>query len=131
MTKTLILLPGDGIGPEVSAQVRKAAAALTPDLTIEEHIYGGASYDAHGTPLTDEVEQACLAADAVLMGAVGGPKWAGVARHLRPEAGLLRLRKSMDVYANLRPALCFDALADASSLKREVVAGLDIMIVPN
>ncbi len=129
MTKTLILLPGDGIGPEVSAQVRKAAAALTPDLTIEEHIYGGASYDAHGTPLTDEVEQACLAADAVLMGAVGGPKWAGVARHLRPEAGLLRLRKSMDVYANLRPALCFDALADASSLKREVVAGLDIMIV--
>jgi 3-isopropylmalate dehydrogenase len=129
LTKTLTLLPGDGIGPEVCVEVRKVAAALTPDLAIDEHIYGGASYDAHGTPLTDDVEQACLASDAVLLGAVGGPQWAGVARHLRPEAGLLRLRKSMDVYANLRPALCFDALADASSLKREVVAGLDIMIV--
>lgn len=129
MTKTLLLLPGDGIGPEVCAEVRKVAAVLTPDLAIEEHIYGGASYDAHGTPLTDEVEQAALVSDAVLLGAVGGPQWAGAPRQLRPEVGLLRLRKSMDVYANLRPALCFDALADASSLKREVVAGLDIMIV--
>ena len=129
MTKTLLLLPGDGIGPEVCAEVRKVAAVLTPDLAIEEHIYGGASYDAHGTPLTDEVEQAALVSDAVLLGAVGGPQWAGAPRQLRPEVGLLRLRKSMDVYANLRPALCFDALADASTLKREVVAGLDIMIV--
>lgn len=129
MSKTLILLPGDGIGPEVTAEVRKVVAVLAPDLTIEEHLLGGASIDVHGTPLTDEVIAACLAADAVLMGAVGGPKWAGVARQHRPEMGLLGLRRAMEVYANLRPALCFDALADASSLKRELVAGLDIMIV--
>jgi len=126
---TLLLLPGDGIGPEVCAEVRRVAAALTPDIAIDEEIYGGASYDAHGTPLTDAVLAAALSADAVLLGAVGGPQWAGVERHLRPEAGLLRLRKEMQVFANLRPALCFDALADASSLKREIVAGLDIMIV--
>ena len=126
---TLLLLPGDGIGPEVCAQVRRVAAALTPDLNIEERIYGGASYDAHGTPLTDEVRDAALASDAVLMGAVGGPQWANAPRHLRPEAGLLNLRKAMDVYANLRPAYCFEALADASSLKRELVSGLDIMFV--
>src|SRR6478735_8600512 len=105
------------------------AAALSPDLNIEERIYGGASYDAHGTPLTDAVRDAALASDAVLMGAVGGPQWANAPRHLRPEAGLLNLRKAMDVYANLRPAYCFEALADASSLKRELVSGLDIMFV--
>lgn len=127
--QTLLLLPGDGIGPEVCEQVRRVAEALTPDLTLIEHIYGGASYDVHGTPLTDEAKAAALSANAVLMGAVGGPKWSDVPRHLRPEAGLLTLRKDMDVFANLRPALCFDALADASSLKRELVAGLDIMIV--
>ncbi len=126
---TLLLLPGDGIGPEVTAQVRRVAAALTPDLTVEEAIYGGASYDAHGTPLTDEVRDRALASDAVLMGAVGGPKWKDAPRHLRPEAGLLALRKAMDVFANLRPAYCFEALADASSLKRELVSGLDIMFV--
>ncbi len=125
----LLLLPGDGIGPEVCAQVRRVAAALTPDIALDERDFGGCSYDAHGVPITDEVVAACLSADAVLMGAVGGPKWAGVERGKRPEAGLLRLRKEMAVFANLRPALCFDALADASSLKREVVAGLDIMIV--
>jgi len=129
MSKTLLLLPGDGIGPEVCTEVRKIAAALTNDLTIDEKVYGGASFDKHGTPLTDDALQAALASDAVLMGAVGGPQWANAPRHLRPEAALLTLRKEMDVYANLRPALCFDALADASSLKREVVAGLDIMIV--
>ena len=129
MTKTLILLPGDGIGPEVTAEVRKVVAVLAPDLEIKEHLLGGASIDVHGVPLTDAVIADCLAADAVLMGAVGGPKWNGVARQHRPEMGLLGLRKAMDVYANLRPALCFDALADASSLKRELVAGLDIMIV--
>ncbi len=127
--QTLLLLPGDGIGPEVCAQVRRIAAALTPDIVVTEAIYGGASYDAHGTPLTDDVLARALASTAVLLGAVGGPQWAGVARDLRPESGLLRLRKEMQVFANLRPALCFDALADASSLKREVVAGLDIMIV--
>ncbi|MDP1631067.1 MAG: 3-isopropylmalate dehydrogenase [Caulobacter sp.] len=129
MTQTLLLLPGDGIGPEVTAQVRRVAAALTPDLTLDERDFGGVSYDRHGVPITDEAVTTALASDAVLMGAVGGPKWAGVERGKRPEMGLLGLRKAMDVYANLRPALCFDALADASSLKRELVAGLDIMFV--
>lgn len=126
---TLLLLPGDGIGPEVCAEVRRVAAVLTPDLIIDDAIYGGASYDAHGTPLTDEVLAKALSSDAVLLGAVGGPQWADAPRHLRPEMGLLTLRKEMQVYANLRPALCFDALADASTLKREVIAGLDLMIV--
>jgi 3-isopropylmalate dehydrogenase len=126
---TLLLLPGDGIGPEVTAQVRRVAAALTPDIALDERDFGGVSYDRHGAPITDEAVATALAADAVLMGAVGGPKWSGAPRLLRPEAGLLRLRKEMQVFANLRPALCFDALADASSLKRELVAGLDIMIV--
>ena len=118
---TLLLLPGDGIGPEVCAEVRRVAAALTPDLKVEEAPYGGMSYDAHGTPLLDEVRDQAIASDAVLMGAVGGPKWADAPRHLRPEAGLLNLRKAMDVYANLRPAYCFEALAGASSLKPELV----------
>ena len=125
----LLLLPGDGIGPEVTAQVRRVAEALTPDLVIEERLFGGASYDAHGLPLTDETLAAAKAAKAVLMGAVGGPKWANAPRDKRPEAGLLNLRASMEVFANLRPALCFNALADASSLKRELVQGLDFMIV--
>ena len=129
MQQNLLLLPGDGIGPEVCAEVRRIAAALTPDIVVTEAIYGGASYDAHGTPLTDDVLAQAVSSTAVLLGAVGGPQWANAPRHLRPEAGLLRLRKDMQVFANLRPALCFDALADASSLKRDVVAGLDIMIV--
>ena len=126
---TLLLLPGDGIGPEVTAQAARIAKALTPDITLDERDFGGISFDRHGVPITDEAVATAIAADAVLMGAVGGPKWAGVPRDKRPEAGLLRLRKEMQVFANLRPALCFDALADASSLKRELVAGLDIMIV--
>jgi len=126
---TLLLLPGDGIGPEVCAEVRRVAAALTPDLKVEEAPYGGMSYDAYGTPLLDDVRDRAIASDAVLMGAVGGPKWADAPRHLRPEAGLLNLRKAMDVYANLRPAYCFEALAGASSLKPELVSGLDIMFV--
>lgn len=126
---TLLLLPGDGIGPEVCAQVRRVAAALARDIRIDERDFGGCSFDRHGVPITDEAVAAALAADAVLMGAVGGPQWAGAPRDKRPEAGLLRLRQEMQVFANLRPALCFDALADASSLKRELVAGLDIMIV--
>lgn len=129
MSQTLLLLPGDGIGPEVTAQVRRVAAALTPDLALDERDFGGISHDRHGVPLTDEATATALASDAVLMGAVGGPQWAGVPRDKRPEMGLLGLRKAMDVFANLRPALCFDALADASSLKRELVAGLDIMFV--
>ncbi|MBX3480372.1 MAG: 3-isopropylmalate dehydrogenase [Caulobacter sp.] len=126
---TLLLLPGDGIGPEVIAQVRRVAEHLTPDITLDERDFGGISYDRHGVPITAEAIDAANSADAVLMGAVGGPKWAGVERQHRPEAGLLGLRKAMNVFANLRPALCFDALADASSLKRDLVAGLDIMIV--
>jgi 3-isopropylmalate dehydrogenase len=125
----LLLLPGDGIGPEVIDQVRRVAGRLANDLTLDERPFGGASFEAHGMPLTDETISAALAADAVLMGAVGGPRWASAPRDKRPEAGLLGLRKAMGVYANLRPALCFDALVEASALKREIVAGLDIMIV--
>lgn len=125
----LLLLPGDGIGPEVTAEVRRVAAKLAPELTIEERAFGGTSYDQFGTPLTDEALASAKAARAVLMGAVGGPKWASAPRDKRPEAGLLALRAGMGVFANLRPALCFQPLADASTLKREVVEGLDIMIV--
>ncbi|RAK57244.1 3-isopropylmalate dehydrogenase [Phenylobacterium deserti] len=125
----LLLLPGDGIGPEVIAEVRKVAAVLAPDLALDERPFGGKSYDLHGEPLTAETLEAAKSAKAVLMGAVGGPKWTGVARDKRPEAGLLGLRAGMNVFANLRPALCFQPLADASSLKREVVEGLDFMIV--
>jgi 3-isopropylmalate dehydrogenase len=125
----LLLLPGDGIGPEVVAEVRKVAARLAPDLRIEEALFGGCSYDASGAPLTDETLAKAKASKAVLMGAVGGPKWASAPRDKRPEAGLLALRAGMQVFANLRPALCFAPLADASSLKRHLVEGLDLMIV--
>ncbi|MEM6557604.1 MAG: 3-isopropylmalate dehydrogenase [Pseudomonadota bacterium] len=129
MSQTLLLLPGDGIGPEVTEQARRVAEVLAPDLTFHEDLVGGASIDAHGEPLTVDALVRAKSSDAVLLGAVGGPKWAGVERHLRPEMGLLQLRKGMDTFANLRPAFCFPALVDASSLKREVVDGLDIMIV--
>ena len=125
----LLLLPGDGIGPEVTAQARRVAEALTPDLTLAEGPFGGISFDRHGSPLTDETLAAAKGAKAVLMGAVGGPQWADAPRDKRPEAGLLALRAGMGVFANLRPALCFQPLADASSLKREVIEGLDLMIV--
>lgn len=125
----LLLLPGDGIGPEVIAEVKKVAAKLCPDLTLDEKPFGGCSFDTHGTPLRDDALAAAKASRAVLMGAVGGPRWANVPRDKRPEAGLLALRAGMGVFANLRPALCFQPLADASTLKREVVEGLDIMIV--
>jgi 3-isopropylmalate dehydrogenase len=132
MTKTLLLLPGDGIGPEVTAVARRVAGRLITqglDLSISEALFGGASIDATGLPLTDEVLAQAKAADAVLMGAVGGPKWAGQPYDKRPEAGLLGLRAGMNVYANLRPARCFAALADASSLKRIFVEGLDLLFV--
>ena len=125
----LLLLPGDGIGPEVCAQVRRVAERLANDIVIDERPFGGISLDTLGTPLTDETLETAKASDAVLMGAVGGPKWDGVPRHQRAETGLLKLRAGMQVFANLRPAICFPALADASTLKREVVEGLDIMIV--
>jgi 3-isopropylmalate dehydrogenase len=126
---TLLLLPGDGIGPEVTAQAERVARRVYPDLTIETRPFGGASYDLIGAPLSDETLALAKASNAVLMGAVGGPQWAGVPRGARPEAGLLALRSAMGVFANLRPAICFPALADASTLKREVVEGLDLMIV--
>jgi len=125
----LLLLPGDGIGPEVTAQARRVAETVAPDLKIEERLFGGCSLAAYGTPLTDETLAAAKGARAVLMGAVDGTQWAGAPRDKRPEAGLLNLRAGMEVYANLRPALCFPALADASSLKRHLVEGLDFMIV--
>src|SRR6202789_2659976 len=128
----LLLLPGDGIGPEVIDEVKRVAERLTNDLVVDERPFGGISYDQHGTPLTDETLAEAKASDAVLMGAVGGAvnsPWAQAPRHLRPEAGLLGLRKGMEVFANLRPAYCFGSLADASTLKREVVEGLDLMIV--
>lgn len=133
MTKTLLLLAGDGIGPEVTAQSQLMIEHLNANenlnVRIEEALFGGASIDAHGVPLTPETQAKALASDAVLMGAVGGPKWARQAYDKRPEAGLLALRSAMDVYANLRPAICFDALADASSLKREFVEGLNLLFV--
>jgi len=129
----LLVLPGDGIGPEVMAQARRVVNwfqgrdGLT--FNISEGLVGGCSYDAHGTPLSDETMQMAKDADAILLGAVGGPKWDDLAFEFKPERGLLALRKEMDLFANLRPAMCFDALVDASSLKPELVAGLDIMIV--
>src|SRR6201991_3488220 len=130
---SLLLLPGDGIGPEVIAEVRRVAAWMSEhaglELDIDERAFGRTSYDLHDTPLTEEAKELAMNSTAVLMGAVGGPQWAGNPRDKRPEAGLLNLRKAMDAFANLRPAICFEALADASTLKREIVAGLDIMIV--
>src|SRR6185437_10697703 len=125
----LLLLPGDGIGPEVTAQVARVAEKIAPDLSLDERPFGGISFDQLGSPLTDETLAAARAARAGLMGAVGGPKWANAPRDKRPEAGLLGLRAGMGVFANLRPALCFQPLAGASSLKRELVEGLDLMIV--
>jgi 3-isopropylmalate dehydrogenase len=133
MTRKILVLPGDGIGPEVMAEVRKVLAWLQSEMAfeaeIEEALVGGTAYDAYGVPISDEAIDLARVADAVLLGAVGGPKWAGVDYGKRPEAGLLRLRKEMDVFANLRPAICFKALASASSLKQELVEGLDILFV--
>ncbi|SLN36411.1 3-isopropylmalate dehydrogenase [Pseudoruegeria aquimaris] len=130
---SLLILPGDGIGPEVMAEVRKVidwfGAKRDLAFDVSEDLVGGAAYDAHGTPLTDETMAKAQEVDAVLLGAVGGPKYDALDFSVKPERGLLRLRKEMDLFSNLRPAQCFDALADFSSLKRDVVAGLDIMIV--
>ena len=131
--RKLLLLPGDGIGPEAMAEVRKLIAFMNETLSagfeIEEGLVGGSAYDAHGQAISEEDMAKALAADAVLFGAVGGPKWDGVPYEVRPEAGLLRLRKDMALFANLRPAICYPALAESSSLRREVVEGLDIVIL--
>ncbi|MHA1536351.1 MAG: 3-isopropylmalate dehydrogenase [Alphaproteobacteria bacterium] len=131
--RNLLILPGDGIGPEVMGQVGRVIGWMDKHRAIgfevREDLVGGACYDEHGVSITDSTMAAAGEAGAVLFGAVGGEKWADVARQHRPEAGLLRLRKDLDLFANLRPALVFDALADASTLKREIVEGLDILIV--
>ncbi len=130
---SLLILAGDGIGPEVMAEVKRIIDWFGDkrDLTfdVSEDLVGGCAYDAHGVPLTDATMAKAQEVDAVLLGAVGGPQYDNLDFSLKPERGLLRLRKEMDLFANLRPAQCFDALADFSSLKKDVVAGLDIMIV--
>ena len=133
-THRLLLLPGDGIGVETIAEVERVIAffnksAKGATFETESDLVGGAAIDKYGVPLTDDAMAKAAAADAVIFGAVGGPKWDGVPYAVRPEAGLLRLRKDLGLFANLRPAICYPALADASSLKRELVEGLDIMIV--
>ncbi|MFP4239873.1 MAG: 3-isopropylmalate dehydrogenase [Rhodosalinus sp.] len=131
--RSLLVLPGDGIGPEVMAEVLRIVEWFRDrrnlDFEVSEDLVGGCAYDMHGTPLADATMAKAQEVDAVLLGAVGGPKYDALDFSVKPERGLLRLRKEMDLFANLRPAQCFDALADFSSLKREVVAGLDIMIV--
>ncbi|GAA6155749.1 3-isopropylmalate dehydrogenase [Pyruvatibacter sp. HU-CL02332] len=132
-TQKILLLPGDGIGPEVMGEVRRAIEWMNGEgltsFEVEEGLVGGAAYDAHGLSISEDDMARAMAADAVLFGAVGGPKWDDVPYDVRPEAGLLRLRKDMELFANLRPAICFGALAEASSLKKELVEGLDILIV--
>ncbi|MDR3489448.1 MAG: 3-isopropylmalate dehydrogenase [Bradyrhizobium sp.] len=132
-THKLLLLPGDGIGTEVMAEVKRLIGWLNTQglahFETEQGLVGGSAYDADKVAITDATMALAQASDAVIFGAVGGPKWDHVPYDVRPEAGLLRLRKDMALFANLRPAICYPALADASSLKREAVEGLDIMIV--
>jgi len=126
----VVVVPGDGIGPEVAAPAVAILQQLAPDVTTEEHLFGGASIDAHGTALTDEVLAAARASDAVLLGAVGGPKWDTTDPDKpRPEQGLLGLRRELDLYANLRPVRPAAALLDASPLRREVIEGTDLLVV--
>jgi 3-isopropylmalate dehydrogenase len=132
-THKLLLLPGDGIGPEVMAEVKKLIAFMNAHglgtFETEEALVGGSCYEAHKVAITDATMAKAHAADAVIFGAVGGPNWDGVPYDVRPEAGLLRLRKELGLFANIRPAICYPALAESSSLKREVVDGLDIIIL--
>jgi len=131
--RKFLLLPGDGIGPEVVGEVKKIINWFNKnkslDFEIEEELVGGASYEKHGTPITDEVFYKALESEAVILGAVGGPKWDDVEFSKKPERALLKLRKELKLFANLRPAICFKQLVDASTLKPEIVSGLDIMIV--
>ena len=131
--RKFLLLPGDGIGPEVVGEVKKIINWYNKnkslDFEIEEELVGGASYEKHGTPITDEVFYKALESEAVILGAVGGPKWDDIEFSKKPERALLKLRKELKLFANLRPAICFKQLVDASTLKPEIVSGLDIMIV--
>jgi 3-isopropylmalate dehydrogenase len=127
---TIALLPGDGIGPEVAAAAVKVLNAVSPDLDYAEHLAGGAAIDAHGTALTDEALAACRSSDAVLLGALGGPKWdTNESGAVRPEQGLFRLRAELGLYANLRPVKPLQALYDASPLKRELIENVDLLVV--
>ncbi len=131
--KKLLILPGDGIGPEVMRQVRRTidwiAKRRAVAFDVTEALVGGAAIDKEGLPVSDATMEKALAADAVLLGAVGGPKWDSLPFAKKPERGLLRLRKEMELFANLRPAFVFDALAEASTLKTEIVRGLDLIFV--
>src|ERR1700740_2731996 len=131
--KKILVLPGDGIGPEVMHQVYRVIdwfeRRRIASFELSEDVVGGAAYDAHGTPLAESTLRAALAADAVLFGAVGGPKWDTLPFALKPERGLLRLRREMELFANLRPAFVFEPLIGASTLKPEVVRDLDMMLV--
>ena len=132
MTKQLAILPGDGIGPEIIAQAVRVLDKLIEDGLDVQYQYaplGGAGYDEYGHPYPEFTQNLCRAADAVLLGAVGGPKYDNLERALRPERGLLAIRKDLNLFANLRPAILYKELANASTLKPEVVAGLDILIV--
>lgn len=132
-THALLMLPGDGIGPEVMEQVERLISLLNKrgksQFKTETDLVGGAAIDKHGLPITDAAMAKAKAADAIIFGSVGGPKWDNVPYDIRPEGGLLRLRKDLDLFANLRPAICYPALAEASSLRREYVEGLDILIL--
>ena len=129
----LLVLPGDGIGPEVMNEVLKVVSCIedmsSVNFEIDQDEIGGAAYDKYGTPLSDETLKKAKSSHAVLLGAVGGSKWDNLDFSLKPEQGLLRIRKELDLFANLRPALCFESMVEASSLKPELVSGLDIMIV--
>ena len=131
--RKILLLPGDGIGPEVIAEVKKIIEWLNKnkslDFEIEEGLVGGASFEKHKSPIIDEVFYKALESEAVILGAVGGPKWDNLEFSKRPERALLKLRKELKLFANLRPAICFKQLVDASTLKPEIISGLDIMIV--
>lgn len=133
MKKHIVILAGDGIGPEVMTQVKKLIAWINDktdhQITYEDLLVGGSSIDKFGEPITNDTIDKCRKADCVLLGAVGGPQWDRVDYKNRPEAGLLKIRKELDLFANLRPALVFDALVEASSLKPEIISGLDILIV--
>ncbi len=133
MSKTILILPGDGIGPEIVAEAVKVLACLKQDFGLDieltDGLVGGAAYDAHGHPLPEQTLALARASDAVLLGAVGGPKWEPLDIAVRPEKGLLGLRAELGLFANLRPAILYPQLADASTLKPDVVSGLDILIV--
>ncbi len=133
MSKQILILAGDGIGPEIVAAAEKVLTSVNEKfnlgLTWEHGLLGGAAIDAHGSPYPDVTAEQAKKADAILLGAVGGPKWDTIERSIRPERGLLKIRSELNLFANLRPAILYPQLADASSLKPEVVSGLDILIV--